>query len=97
MDSNENQLVITLKKKIETIVSMLERSEEERLRLHREKLQLSEQIRLRTTAYEELERKYETLKLAKAILGAGENSHDARIRVNRLVREIDKCIALLNH
>jgi hypothetical protein len=37
MDSNENQLVITLKKKIETIVSMLERSEEERLRLHREK------------------------------------------------------------
>ena len=97
MDSNENQLVITLKKKIEAIVSMLERSEEERLRLHREKQQLSEQIRLRTTAFEELERKYETLKLAKAILGAGENSHDARIRVNRLVREIDKCIALLNH
>ncbi len=97
MDSNENQLVIQLKEKIETIVSMLEKSEEDRNRLQKEKLQLTEQIKLKTTAFEELERRYETLKLAKAILGSGENSHDARIRVNRIVREIDKCIALLNH
>jgi hypothetical protein len=97
MDSNENQLVIQLKEKIETIVSMLEKSEEDRCRLQKEKLQLTEQIKLKATAFEELERRYETLKLAKAILGSGENSHDARIRVNRIVREIDKCIALLNH
>jgi hypothetical protein len=96
MDSNDNQLVILLKEKIKTIISMLERSEEERSRLQKEKLQLYEQIKLRTTAFEELERKYETLKLARAILESGESSHDARIRVNRIVREIDKCIALLN-
>jgi hypothetical protein len=96
MESVENQLVIHLKEKIETIVSMLDKSEEDRNRLQKEKLQLSEQIKLKITAFEELERRYETLKLAKAILGSGENSHDARIRVNRIVREIDKCIALLN-
>ncbi len=97
MDSNQDQLVISLKEKVETIVSLLEKSEEERIRLRKDKLLLSEQIRVKTTAFEELERRYENLKLAKAILGSGGNSHDARIKVNRIVREIDKCIALLNH
>jgi len=97
MDSNQDQLVISFKEKIDTIVSMLEESEKERERLQKEKSQLSEQIKLKTTAFEELERRYENLKLAKAILGSGENSHEARIKVNRIVREIDKCIALLNH
>ncbi|MFO7923807.1 MAG: hypothetical protein R6U58_08970 [Bacteroidales bacterium] len=97
MDSNQDQLVINLKEKIETIVSMLERSEDERHRLHKEKMQLTEQVKLKTTAFEELERKYETLKLAKAILEASGNSHEAKIKVNRIVREIDKCIALLNY
>lgn len=97
MESNKDQLVIRLKEKVETIVSLLERSEEERVRLRMEKQQLSEQLRLKTTAFEELERKHESLKLAKAILASGGNSHDAKIKVNRIVREIDKCIALLNH
>ena len=97
MDSNQDQLIIRLKEKIETIVSLLEKSEEERERFQKEKLQLSEQLKLKTTAFEELERRYENLKMAKAILGSGENSHDAKIKVNRIVREIDKCIALLNH
>jgi len=97
MDGNQDQLVIRLKEKIETVVSMLEKSEEERERFQKEKVQLSEQLKLKATAFEELERRYENLKLAKAILGSGENSHDAKIKVNRIVREIDKCIALLNH
>ncbi len=97
MDSNQDQLINRLKEKVETIVSLLEKSEEERLRLHNEKQQLAEQVKLKTTAFEELERRYEHLKLAKAILGSEGNSHDAKIKVNRIVREIDKCIALLNH
>ena len=97
MDSNQDQLVISLKEKVDTIVSMLEKSEEERTRLQKEKVHLSEQIKLKTVAFEELERRYDTLKLAKSILGSDGNSHDAKIRVNRIVREIDKCIALLNH
>ena len=37
-----------------------------------------------------------TLKVAKAI-STGEGSAEARNRINQLVREIDKCIALLNN
>ncbi len=97
MDSNQDQLVIRLKEKIDNIVTLLEKSEEERLRLQKEKVRLSEQVKLKTTALEELERRYKNLKLAKAILDSSGNAHDARIKVNRIVREIDKCIALLNH
>ena len=97
MDGDQNQLVNQLSEKIKAIVSMLEKSEDERDRLQVEKNRLSEQVKLKTIAFEELERKSETLKLAKAILGSGENSHDAKIKVNRIMREIDKCIALLNH
>ncbi len=97
MDSNQDQLATSLKEKIDTIVSLLEKSEEDRDRLQKEKIRLSEQIKLKTIAFEEMERKYENLKLAKAILVSSGNPHDARIKVNRIVREIDKCIALLNH
>jgi len=61
-----------------------------------EQSQLKEQIRLLTIKNEELVKNKEDLKFAKSLLGADEDSHEAKIKINRLVREIDKCIALLN-
>jgi phage shock protein A len=42
------------------------------------------------------EEKYNNIKLAKTIISVEDNAHDAKIKMNRIVREIDKCIALLN-
>ena len=44
----------------------------------------------------ELETKYERLKLTGALLGEGENATEAKRKINELVREIDRCVALLN-
>jgi phage shock protein A len=44
----------------------------------------------------ELEKRYERIKLSGALLGEGENAGEARRKLNDLVREIDKCVALLN-
>jgi predicted nucleic acid-binding Zn-ribbon protein len=44
----------------------------------------------------ELEVKYERVKLSGALLGDGENAHEAKKKITDLVREIDKCVALLN-
>jgi predicted nucleic acid-binding Zn-ribbon protein len=44
----------------------------------------------------ELEIKYERVKLTGALLGEGENAHEAKRKITELVREIDKCVALLN-
>ena len=44
----------------------------------------------------ELETKYERVKLSGALLGEGENALEAKKKVTELVREIDRCVALLN-
>jgi hypothetical protein len=45
----------------------------------------------------DLEKKHENLKMAKVLSSVpGEDVHETKIQVNRIVREIDKCIALLN-
>jgi len=57
---------------------------------------------LKTTLHErdvkikELEIKYERVKLSGALLGEGENGVEARRKITELVREIDRCVALLN-
>ena len=45
---------------------------------------------------EQVQREYDTLKLAKMINIADADIKDARQRINSLVHEIDKCIAMLN-
>lgn len=50
----------------------------------------------REARIKELEIKYERIKLSGALLGEGENATEAKKRINELVREIDKCVALLN-
>jgi predicted nucleic acid-binding Zn-ribbon protein len=44
----------------------------------------------------ELETKYDRIKLSGALLGEGENALEAKRKIGELVREIDKCVALLN-
>lgn len=44
----------------------------------------------------ELESGYERIKLTGALTGGAENAQEARRKITELVREIDKCVALLN-
>jgi predicted nucleic acid-binding Zn-ribbon protein len=44
----------------------------------------------------ELETKYERIKLSGALLGEGGNALEAKKKITELVREIDRCVALLN-
>ena len=54
--------------------------------------QLSEkQIKIDT-----LEQQYKTAKIATNVLAPVEDKEEARNQINRIVREIDNCIALLN-
>jgi len=50
----------------------------------------------RENKIKELENNYERVKLSGALLGEGENASEAKMKITELVREIDKCVALLN-
>ncbi len=64
--------------------------------LSREKSELEEQIRQEKDRLKAIQEKYNKLKISKALIASSEDVHDAKLKVNRMVREIDKCIALLN-
>ena len=57
---------------------------------------LKAELRERDEKLKELELKYERVKLSGALLGEGENAVEAKRKITELVREIDKCVALLN-
>jgi chromosome segregation ATPase len=57
---------------------------------------LINQLQERDARIKELELKYERIKLSGALLGDGENAGEAKKKITELVREIDKCVALLN-
>jgi predicted nucleic acid-binding Zn-ribbon protein len=58
--------------------------------------ELKRALQERDGRIKELELKYERIKLAEAFLGEGENTQEAKRKINELVREIDRCVALLN-
>ncbi|MBM3420151.1 MAG: hypothetical protein FJY11_03345 [Bacteroidetes bacterium] len=64
--------------------------------LQKEINDLTLRMQNKESEFEELKRSYERAKLTGALLGEGENARDAKRKLNELVREIDKCIALLN-
>ncbi len=53
-------------------------------------------LRERDNKIKDLESRYERAKLSGALLGDGENATEAKRKINELVREIDRCVALLN-
>jgi chromosome segregation ATPase len=57
---------------------------------------LRNKLQEREARIKELEIKYERIKLSGALLGEGENASEAKKKITELVREIDRCVALLN-
>lgn len=96
------------KKNISLVVSSLQSKVEKLVLQHRKAVEDVRQLKqdndfLKKTLANEKERVYEleeknkVLKLAKSI-GEGEGKNtDLKLKINELVREIDKCIALVNN
>ena len=96
MTEEQHDLIIRLREKIRNLISLYEKTKEEKQLLKKENSELKNKLTVKEKEYEIIENKYNTLKLAKVISGDDGESHEAKVKVNRIVREIDKCIALLN-
>ena len=57
---------------------------------------LKNMLQERDMKIKELEIKYDRVKLSGALLGEGEHASEAKRKITELVREIDRCVALLN-
>ena len=88
--------VSDIRSKIEKIVHLHERVKDENFKLIAEKEDLLKAIESKKNMINNLEERTKILKLAKSLSGVNESSLDTKLKINDLVREIDRCIALLN-
>jgi len=88
--------LIILNRKLDELLNRYSSLKEEVTELKNGNEDLKAMLQEREDKMKELEIKYERVKLSGALLGDGGNAPEAKKKITELVREIDKCVALLN-
>ncbi len=96
MSAEQVEIFEGIRQKIQSVKVRLKAQQEENLRLKQRYEDLQKTVQQKQLLIEELEQENQKLALVKGIMADGEGSQDARLQISRIVREIDKCIALLN-
>ena len=96
MTDEELLLLNNLKLNVQQFFNEFANVENEKLVLEKNVLNLKHEIELLKKEKAELGQKIEQLRLATHILSGVDENREAKKKINKLVREIDKCIALLN-
>lgn len=96
MTIEQGVFVDHFKEKVQKVLNLYQRLKKENAELLKQKNELKMQLKDKDSELDFLKNKYNKLKLAKSILASTGDKHDAKIKINSIVREIDKCIALLN-
>jgi hypothetical protein len=97
MNPKHNEIFSQLRQRIKAIISLYEEQKNKSEGLRNRNKELSEQVEFLENKLKILDKKYENLKMAKVLSSVPDDDiHDTKLQVNRIVREIDKCIALLN-
>lgn len=86
----------SLHSKIEKLVHLHSKLKEDNKKILAEKQLLVKKISEREEALKKLEEDSIKVKLALTLNKSTEQTTDIKLKINELVREIDKCIALLN-
>ena len=87
-------LVANLKIKAEKLVGKYQLVTEQKKQLSNEVIELKEELNKRNQQLVEMENKIKLLKISKSV--DSESTKDVKLKINEMVREIDKCIAQIN-
>ena len=96
MSASHSDTFDQLQTRIRQVVELYQKERTENEQLKKQSNELEERLKLDDNRLIDLEGKYNKLKISKALIASSNDVHDAKLKVNRMVREIDKCIALLN-
>jgi predicted RNase H-like nuclease (RuvC/YqgF family) len=94
--SDLKEIVGSLENKVSKLVNYLEGLKKDKSTLNNELLSMSEahEKALSTATY--WEEKYNALKLAQSMLGSDQNTTEAKLKINTLIKELDYCIVALS-
>jgi predicted RNase H-like nuclease (RuvC/YqgF family) len=96
MVNPNNDIIAKLEQKIDLLVERYQAEKEENSMLRSQVHHLTNELERGVLSYSLLEESFGKLKVAKTLEASGEDVRDTKLRINQIVREIDKCIALLN-
>jgi len=85
-----------LKQKIEMLISLHERALTENRELNSQLQTISEELNRYKKEKEDLENKVQKLQMAGAFQSSSEDAKEAKQKIGKLIREIDKCLNMLN-
>jgi len=91
-----NDILNSLKERTKQIMALCDGLKEEKKSLLTTNKELKQKVTQHEKEIDNIKTKYNTLKIAKTVSGTDNDVHETKLRVNKIVREIDKCIALLN-
>jgi peptidoglycan hydrolase CwlO-like protein len=94
--NNLSQIVDLLESNVSKLLLRNEFLIKENVSLKQQNKELNSQIAEQKDYINDLKDEYESLKVANAIVGSKEDVHLTKIKINTLIREIDKCIAQLS-
>jgi FtsZ-binding cell division protein ZapB len=94
--TEKESIINSLEEKIKKLITLHASLRSENENFSSENNDLKSAIVNKNNELKDLQSRYEQLKLAKLLATGSEDVHEAKLKVNKIVREIDKCIALLN-
>jgi|688.fasta_scaffold50055_3 phage shock protein A len=86
----------TIERKVDMLLEYCDALKEQNELLLTENEQFKKSANELKTQLNELDERHNMLKLAKTVAGSDEKTLDIKAKINDFVREIDKCIAILN-
>jgi len=96
MSGQDYEVLVVLNRKLDELLNRYNNLKAEYEEINNRNRALEGMLRERDEKIKELETKYERVKISGALLGEGENALEAKKKITELVREIDRCVALLN-
>lgn len=96
MDKDYQSVLNSLKSKIEVIIAKYEQVISDNQRLSQQLELCREELKVSNDKIKEQEEKLNRLQLAEAFMYSSGDAKEARDKIGRIIKEIDKCIALLN-
>jgi hypothetical protein len=90
-------MLAELKKGINRLISLYETTNSEKDAVIKEKAELYAIIKEQDKTISEMKKRIEILQLGGAFKAASIDKHEAKQKIDRIVREIEKCIAMLNN
>ena len=89
-------IIESLEVKINKLISLYKAAKKDQKRLIDENISFQKQLQDQVENINKLEEKVKILKISKVASLSDEDNKNTKQEINEYVREIDKCIALLN-